>query len=382
MTTDRDYYEILGVSRDASQEEIKRAWRQAALKYHPDRNPNNKEEAERRFKEAAEAYEVLSDPEKRRLYDLYGHQGLKSSGTQVHDFTRMDLRDIFDLFGLGDLFGSFEDSFDRYGRDLQAQIEITLEEVASGTKRTLSFTREEICSRCKGTGSDPSVPKKSCPTCGGYGEVAQTGGFGFFVSRIITKCPQCNGRGYLITKPCSGCRGRGRVKAKKELVVNIPAGIYDGQVIRLRGEGEPNSSGRRGDLHCIIRVKEHPIFLRQGSDLILNLPISFVNAILGCEVQIPTLEDKIKINIPPGSQHGDVIRIKGMGLPDINSRRRGDLIVRLEVELPKRVNAEQIRLLKELEASMNDTSGDRKQVLPRLYDFWEKVKQYFLSKGK
>ncbi len=374
MTTKRDYYEILGVSRDASPDDIKRAWRQAALKYHPDRNPDNKEEAERKFKEAAEAYEVLSDPEKRKLYDLYGHEGLRTGGAQVHDFTHMDLREIFDLFGLGDLFGfGTRDFGEHYGHDLQTEIELTLEEVATGAKKTLVFMREEICTRCKGTGADPSAPKRTCPTCGGYGEVAQTSGFGFFVSRIVTKCPNCNGKGYLITKPCKECNKTGRIRVRKELVVDIPAGIYDGQVLRLRGEGEPGRSGRRGDLHCIIRVKPHPIFMRQGNDLILDLPVSFVQAILGDEVEIPTLTEKVKIQIPKGSQPGDIIKVKGKGLPQLNSRRRGDLIVRINVELPKHISAEQENLLRQFE----EKTEKREQVLPKLTDFWNKIKQYF-----
>ncbi len=372
VATEEDYYELLGVSRNASQEEIKKAWREAALKYHPDRN-KDKEQAEQMFKKVAEAYEVLSDPEKRRMYDAYGKDALKGHNVRMHDFSHMDFREIFDMFGLGDLFGFSSSSSRDYGADLQIDIEITLEDVLTGTKKEIEFTREEICSVCRGTGGDPSEPHRNCPTCGGYGQVEQSRGFGFFVSRVVTQCPRCRGRGILISKQCSKCNGRGRVNQKKHLTVNIPAGVHDGQVLRLRGEGEPGANGHRGDLHCVIRIKQHPFLVRQGNNLIMELPISFTQAALGDKVEIPTLNDRQMITIPRGSQPGDIVRLKGMGLPDLRTHHRGDLIIRLLVEIPKKLSSKQQELLKQFAETENRTH----EVMPTMSSFWDKIKQYF-----
>jgi molecular chaperone DnaJ len=375
----RDYYEVLGLSRTATPDQIKKAWREAALKHHPDRNKDNKKDAEVRFKEAAEAYEILSDPEKRRMYDAYGPEGLRGRGVATHDFRHMDLREIFDLFGLGDMFGmgGFQNG-DDYGQDLQAEIQITLEEVKTGVEKELSFSREELCERCDGSGAEPGTPKSQCKTCGGYGQVEQTSGIGFFVSRVITACPKCHGRGIHITTPCKECRGSGRTMQKKRVPVSVPAGIHDGQALRLRGEGEPGQRGHRGDLHCIVRIRPHPFFFRQGNDLIMDLPISFTQATLGDRLDIPTLgNQQVPLEITRGAQPGDLVRLKGMGLPELRSRRIGDLIVRLIVEIPRKMSAEQERLLREFA----QTEHRNKEYMPNASGFWDKIRQYFSGQG-
>lgn len=375
----KDYYDVLGVAKDATPDQIKKAWREAAMKHHPDRNKENKKEAETRFKEAAEAYEVLSDPERRRMYDTYGHEGLRGRGAAPHDFRHMDLREIFDMFGLGDMFGmgGFQNA-DDYGQDLQTEIQITLEEVQTGTEKEISFNREETCPRCKGESAEPGTPRHPCKTCGGYGQVEQTTGFGFFVSRVVTACPKCNGRGVQIATPCKECRGHGRTVQKRNVTVTIPAGIHDGQVLRMRGEGEPGRRGSRGDLHCLVRVLPHPFLARQGNDLIMDLPIGVTQAALGDQVKVPTLTKKeITVDIPRGTQPGDLVRMRGMGLPDLRSRRAGDLIFRLLVEIPKKLSAEQERLLQEFAKTENRS----KESMPHTNGFWEKIKQYFSGQG-
>jgi molecular chaperone DnaJ len=371
----KDFYEILGVARDATPEQIKKAWREAAMKFHPDRNKGEeKKAAEAKFKVAAEAYEVLSDPDKRETYDRYGEEGLRGHGVSTHDFRHMDFREIFDMFGIGDIFGGGSQRDGDYGQDLQTQIAITLEEVGTGVEREISFSREEICEKCEGSGAEPGTPKHQCRTCGGYGQVEQQQGFGFFVSRVVTNCPKCNGRGIIITTNCKECRGHGRVMQKKKVTVTIPAGIQDGQVMRLRGEGEPGRQGHRGDLHCVVQVKQHPFLLRQGNDLIMDLPISFVQASLGDKIEIPTLGKKnVPLEISRGVQPGDYVRLKGMGVPDIRSKRPGDLIVRMIVEIPKKLTEEQIHLLQEY----SKTENRNKEAMPNTNGFWEKIKQYF-----
>lgn len=367
VTSKRDYYEVLGVSPDASADEIKRAWRQAALKYHPDRNENT--DAEAKFKEAAEAYEVISDPEKRQRYDQFGHEGLKGGGVNIHDFGAMDFRDIFDMFGLGDLFGMGRRR--TQGADLQAEVEITLEEVASGVDHELEFRRNDDCSSCRGSGAEPGTEVKTCPTCGGYGQVEQTSGLGFFVSRVVIACPACRGKGKSIVTPCRECRGAGRTLQTRKLTVSVPAGIQDGQILRLRGEGEPGGGDERGDLLCIMRIKKHPFFIRQGGDLILDLLIDFTQAALGATVEIPTISKATTLDIPRGSQPGDLLRLRGYGLPGIRSRQKGDLIVRLQIEIPKKLNAKQEDLLRQLAETVSTSSA-----WPKTKSFWTKIKKY------
>ena len=362
----RDYYEVLGVERGASAEDVKRSYRQAALKFHPDRN--KAPDAEDRFKEASEAYEVLSDPQKRQRYDRHGHAGM--NGVGLHDFSHMGAEDIFsvfsDLFGGGGNRGRAE-----RGIDIQTVIEVDLKEVATGVQKTLRFERMDICEGCGGQGNQPGTPKETCRTCGGYGQVERQSGMGFFVSRVITDCPDCGGRGQIITTPCRTCRGRGRSPRERVLEVEIPAGIHDGQSLRVRGEGEPSASGAvRGDLRCVIRVKPHPLFVRQENHLICTLPISFSQAALGAEIDVPTLEGTTPLRLKPGTQPADLYKLSGMGLPDLRSGRRGDEIVQIQIEIPRRLNKKQKELLRTY-AETEDVS-----VMPESKSFFEKVKNY------
>lgn len=371
MPAKRDYYEVLELSREATAEEIKKSYRRKAHQYHPDRNPNDPA-AESKFKEAAEAYEVLSDPAKRQRYDQFGHAGLNGAG--LHDFSHMDVGDIFSMFG--DIFG---EAFGGRGRrrggvDLETQVQITLAEVATGTERPLEFSRRDLCDRCGGSGAAPGSKKRTCGTCGGYGQVEQTTGFGSLFGRVITTCPACRGRGSMIVTPCDTCRGSGRVNRQRVVNVQIPAGIQDGQTVRLRGEGEPGEDGQyRGDLHCHVRVAAHPFLERHGRDLVCHMPISFTQAALGAVVEVPTLTGKAEVRIPAGTQHGQVIKLSGLGVPDLRSGRKGDQLVEVLVEVPKRLNKEQEALLRKF------AETEDKHVLPESKGFFDKVKEYINS---
>lgn len=373
--TKRDYYEILGVSRSASPEEIKKAYRRLAHKHHPDRNEGSAE-AEAKFKEAAEAFEVLSDPAKRQRYDQFGHAGL--SGAGLHDFTHMDVGDIFsmfdDIFGgaLGGAFGGRRRR--RGGADLRTEVLITLAEVAMGTDRTIEFTRRDFCDQCGGSGAAAGSQRRVCSTCGGYGQVEQATGFGAILGRVITACPTCRGRGSTIGTPCPACRGGGRVMKGRIVTAKIPSGVHDGQAIRIRGEGELDEEGTaRGDLHCVIRVEPHPFLERHQNDLVCRLPISFSQAALGAVVEVPTLTGKAEVKIQPGTQHGQLYRLRGLGLPDLNGGRHGDEIVEVLVEIPRKLDKTQERLLREF-AKTEDRS-----VMPESKGFFEKLKEYLNS---
>lgn len=365
----RDYYEVLGVARTAGPEEIKKAYRKLVLKHHPDRNPDSTE-AEAKFKQTAEAYEVLSDPEKRRRYDQFGHAGL--SGVGVHDFTSMGFDDILSMFGFGDLFGGLGGRGRTRGADLQTELEVTLEEVYSGTERTLEFKRLDYCDECGGTGAAAGSERRSCPTCGGYGQVEHTGGFaGLLMGRAISACPSCRGKGTLIVTPCSRCRGRGLHAKQRVVTVKVPGGIHDGQAIRVRGEGEPGEDGApRGDLHCYVRVRPHEFFQRRDNDLVLTMPISFTQAALGAQLDVPKLTGWVSLRIPPGTQSGQVFRLAGEGLPDLRTRRKGDQLVELTVEIPTKLDDEQERLLREFAAT------EDKRVLPKSKGFLERLVDY------
>ncbi len=372
VTQKRDYYEVLGVSREASPEEIKRAYRQAALKYHPDRATES--DATEKFKEASEAYEALSDPEKRNRYDRFGHSGL--SGVAGHDFSRMRPDDIFSIFGdiFGDMFGMPFGGGRRGapGVDLQTEVVLSLAEVATGAERPIEFTREDICERCAGKSAEPGSKTNTCNACGGYGQVERTTGMGFFSTRVITTCPQCRGRGTTFTKACKQCKGSGRASRHRVVTVKIPPGIHDGQAIRLRGEGEPGEDGSsRGDLHCYVRVEPHPFLQRHGNDLLCDLPISFTQAALGSRVEVPALTGRVEVTIPAGIQHGEMLRLAAIGLPDVRTGRRGDQIVRVLIEIPRRLNAKHEELLREF------ADTEDKNVLPQSKGFLEKLKEFF-----
>lgn len=386
MPTTRDYYEILSVERTADGDEIKRAYRRLALKYHPDRNPGDAE-AEAKFKEAAEAYEVLSDEQKRKIYDQYGHEGLRSSGGPAgHDFSRMDPTDIFSMFeeifgGMGGGRGGFGGPGrgrprTARGYDLEYEATIDLTDVAKGCERDVEFTRLDVCGACSGSGAKPGTKPETCATCAGQGKVAQQGLGGMF--RMVTACPACRGRGTVIKEACPDCRGKGRVPKKRKLTVKIPAGVHDGQAVRIGGEGEPpppdaspQGQGVRGDLHVVIRVKDHPLFQRDGDNLVVELPVSFAQATLGAGVEVPTIDGRQDLHIKPGTQHGDVYRLEGQGLPNLRTGRHGDLVTMVKIEIPKKLSARQEELLRQY-AETEDHS-----VLPESHGFWKKVRDIF-----
>ncbi len=376
MPTERDYYEILGVPRDADQETIKRAFRKLALKYHPDRNPDDPD-AERKFREAAEAYEVLSNPEKRALYDRYGHAGLQ--GQQVApDFSSME--DIFDHL-LRDFLGPGWDSFfggsraarrGQRGRDLRTEVVISLEEAARGVTKLIEIQRREWCTRCRGSGVEPGRRPVACAYCGGAGEVVRMSG----MFRVVTTCPACHGQGTVIPEAarCSECDGAGRVRVRRRLEIVIPPGVDTGTQLHIPAEGEPGSNGAtRGDLYCTVVVRDHPLFQRHGRDLLIEVPISYPQAVLGAEIEVPTLEGPERVRIEPGTQSGSVIVLRGRGMPDPRGGRRGDLIVRVFIEVPKKVTAREEELLRELAAL------EQRDVLPQRKSFLERLKDYFAA---
>lgn len=370
----RDYYEVLGVDRGAGASDIKRAYRRGALKYHPDNFKGDKAEGEQKFKELAEAYEVLSDSVKRKSYDQFGFDGLRGAG--MHDFSSMGFGDIFSMFedifggrGFGGMNGGH--AADR-GYDLETQVEITLEQVASGTDQSLEFDRMDLCETCGGSGAKAGTKPQRCETCGGYGQVQQQVSGFFGVSVRVTACPKCKGKGVLITDPCPKCRGTGRAKKKRLLTVHVPAGIQDGQVIRLRGEGEPGRTGTtRGDLHCYVRVKPHPLLVRRGDDLICQVPIPFSTAALGGQVEVPTLSGLEKIEVPGGTQNGDVVSLKRRGLPSRRNGKSGDLLVQVFVEIPRKLTKQQQTILKDFAKTEDaNISKERKS-------FFKKLKECF-----
>lgn len=373
MAHKRDYYEVLGVARNASPDEIKRAFRQAAMKYHPDRNADS--DAEHKFKECSEAYEVLSDPEKRNRYDRFGHQGL--NGASMHDFSHMHAEDIFSVFNdiLGDMFGGRASRgrgrVDR-GVDIQTVVELDLRDVATGVERSLRFERNDFCGPCGGKGAEPGSSLRTCRACGGYGQVERQSQMGFFVTRTVVDCTACRGRGQTIEKPCRMCHGSGR--APREVVINvkIPAGVHDGQRVRVRGEGEPGPSGTsRGDLHVEVRIREHEFFERQDDHLVCRLPISFTQAALGATIDVPTLAGRTSLTIPPGTQHGAVFRMPGRGLPNLRTGRVGEEIVQVVIEIPRKLTRAQQELLRKF-ADTEDRS-----VMPESKGFFERMKDYF-----
>lgn len=349
----KDYYEVLGVARQASSEEIKRAYRQMALRHHPDRNPGNRE-AEERFKEAAEAYSVLADASKRSVYDRYGHEGLRGEGFQgFSGFDSSVFEDFEDI--LGNFFGfSFGDFFGgrpsrgrqrQPGRDLGLEVEIGLEEAAAGVDREIRLSRAEVCPSCRGSKRKAGTAPASCPQCGGRGQVRYQQGF-FTVART---CPRCGGQGEIVSAPCETCEGRGHVKEKRALKVRIPAGVDDGSRLRLVGEGEAGDEGMPvGDLYVVVRVRKHPFFERDGNDISCQVEISFTQAALGARIEVPTLDGNEVLKVAAGTQPGQTVKLKGHGLPDLSGRRRGDLYVKLQVKTPEGLSKDQRNLLLEL----------------------------------
>jgi len=347
MASRRDYYEILGVSREADAQEIKRAYRQAAVRWHPDRNPDDPE-AEARFKEAAEAYSVLADDEKRARYDRFGHQGVAGGGFSGFDpSTFGDFADILgDFFGFGDIFGGTRRRRSRAqpGADLRYELSLTLEEAAFGTSQTLQIPRLETCETCSGSGAAPGSGRVTCSACGGRGQVRFTQGF-FTVART---CPQCGGEGRVIQDPCPDCQGAGRIEKLHKVEVEIPAGVDTGNRLRLSGEGEHGvRGGPPGDLYVDVVVEPHPIYERRGSDVITQLPIGFAQAVLGATLEVETLHGTEKVRIPAGTAHGRELRLHGKGIPKLGRSGRGDHVVVVEIEVPdpKELSEEQRELL-------------------------------------
>ena len=372
--TRRDYYEVLGVTKTSSGEEIKRAYRRMAMKYHPDRNNGDgAAEAEVKFKECAEAYEILSDDGKRQRYDQFGHAGISGQ----HDFSHMDVTDIFSMFddifgGLGGRGGAGGARGARAARgfDLETQVELTLAEVAAGAEKTIEFEKQDNCDTCKGTGAKPGSSPIVCPQCAGQGRVAQQGFGGMF--RMVTTCPNCRGRGSVVRDHCTSCGGTGRQLRKRVVTVRIPAGVHEGQAVRIAGEGEPGDNGAPpGDLHCYIAVRAHPMFSRHNNDLVCQLPVSFTHAALGGAIDVPTLKGTEQLEIPAGTQHGEVFKLKGKGLPDVRSHRMGDELVQVLVEIPKKLTERQKQLLREFSTTEDGNA------MPQRKGFLDKLKDVF-----
>jgi len=365
----RDFYEVLGVQKGSSRDEIRKAYRQLAIKYHPDRNPGSSD-AEEKFKEATEAYEILADDRKRQVYDQYGFAGLNGMGQP----TAQDFSTIFQ--GFEDIFGDVSGIFDSFfgggstrrrgaargygqrGSDLRYDMEITFLEAAFGAKKEVTYARAERCESCKGTGSDRGSGRKLCPTCGGSGQVRRSSGF----FSIASTCPSCGGEGEIIEKPCAECRGAGTVRKSRTITITVPAGIEDAKRLSLSGQGDQGANGGQdGDLYIFLRVQPHETFERDGKDLYCAIPISITQAALGADISVPTLEGKpAKLAIPAGTQNGRVLKLKGEGVPELHApNRRGDLYVKVVVRVPTKLSARARELLKELAASNGEDANPK-----------------------
>ncbi|HKY09623.1 MAG TPA: molecular chaperone DnaJ [Candidatus Binatia bacterium] len=368
MATKKDYYELLGIARSASEDEIKKAYRKLALQYHPDRNPGDKR-AEEKFKEVSEAYSVLSDPQKRSQYDQFGHAAFGDGGPFAgggFDFSG-GFEDVFsDIFG--EFFGGGTARRRGRGQDLRYNLTLKFEEAVSGVEKKVKIPRHGACETCRGTGAKPGTAPQTCPTCRGRGQISFQQGF-FSVSRT---CNQCQGQGTIIKEPCAVCAGAGRVRNMHTLNVKIPGGVDNGSRLKLRGEGEASpGSGPPGDLYVVVQVEPHPIFVRDNLDIICDVPISFVEAALGAEIDVPTLDGKVKMKIPAGTQSGKLFRMKGKGIKEIQGRHQGDQHVRVTVETPTHLTARQKEILKEFAAA----SGE--EVNPLTRGFFDKMKELF-----
>ena len=370
MADKHDYYEVLGVDRSVTGSEIASAYRRMAVKWHPDKNPGD-EEAITRFKEAAEAFEVLSDKEKRAVYDRYGHAGIDGRiGASPH-FT--DVEDIFSAFGdlFGDLFGGRgRRRRPSRGRDVRCDMTLTLHEAAQGVTKTVTYERHEKCAACDGSGAEPGSDKEMCEYCGGHGQVIQSAG----IVRVQTSCPSCHGQGTVIKNPCKGCRGSGFALRRVVTDVQIPAGVDHGMRVRIPGEGEPSpNGGPPGDCYCFISLLPHTLFERDGQNLVCRIPITYPQAALGASIEVPTLKGREEVDIPPGTQSGDVFRLEGQGMPDPRRRGLGDLLVQVTIEVPKKVTPREESLLRELAVEENAN------VAPHRKSFFEKLKDYFTA---
>lgn len=386
MADKRDYYEVLGLSKGASESEIKSAFRKMAMKYHPDRNPDNKD-AEEKFKEVNEAYAVLSDPEKKDKYDRFGFAGVDpNSGFGAGGFSGAGFEDIFgDIFGgmFGGGFGGFGSSRSRRnngpmkGQDMQARISITFEEAFFGTKKKIKLNKYVKCSDCNGTGAAAGSSKKTCPVCGGSGQVRNQRQTPFGMMANVTTCDRCGGTGEIIENPCPKCNGQGKIKKDVTIEVTIPAGVDNDSVVSVRGQGGPGTNGGPdGDLFVVVSVKPHKLFTRYGLDLELEIPITFAQAALGADVTIPTMEEKVSYKIPPGTQPGTVFRLRGKGVKAPNSPRTGDLYVKILLEVPTKLTGEQKKLLQKFE------DGATPEMYQKKKTFADTVREIFTGDDK
>ncbi len=372
MATQRDYYEVLEIQRTASQGDIAVSYRKLAVKYHPDKNPND-DEAIECFKEASQAFEVLNDPDKRAQYDRYGHASVngQQAGSQFSD-----VEDIFSAFGdvFGDLFGGRGQGRGqgrrrvRKGRDVRCDVSLTLKEAAEGVCKTVKFQRHEPCGTCEGTGAAKDSKRKTCSYCGGHGQVVQQAG----IVRVQTTCPSCHGEGSSVSTPCRACRGSGRTLKKVAAEVEIPAGVDDGMQVRISGQGEPSpDGGPPGDCYCFVAILPHDLFEREGQHLICRVPITYSQAVLGCSLEVPTLSGRGEVTIGPGTQSGEVFRLNGQGMPDPRVAGLGDLLVQVTIEVPKNISEEEEVLLRQM-AELEHTN-----VAPARKSFFDKLKNYF-----
>jgi len=383
MPTKRDYYEVLGVNKGAGVDQIKKAYRELAMRHHPDRVPHEqKKEAEEKFKEISEAYAVLSDPQKRSLYDQHGHSGIDQKYAYEDIFRGADFSSVFgggggegggggifdEIFGdLGfDIFGSRTRSGrNRRGRDLEIAVSITLEEAARGLEKTITVPRYEPCSTCSGTGAKPGSKKVNCAQCGGSGKVVMSSGF----FQMTQTCPRCHGEGHIVSNPCLDCKGEGRTRVTRNIKVKIPAGVDNGSTLRIKGEGEAGTAGR-GDLFVVTEVSSHPVFERHEDNLLTEVNISVSKSVLGGEVEVPTLEGKVKMKIPAGTLSGKVFRLKDKGMPDLHGRGTGDELVRVSIDIPARLNNEQRRAMEDFARASGESGPDKD-------GFTEKIKKAF-----
>ncbi|MBI4258885.1 MAG: molecular chaperone DnaJ [Thaumarchaeota archaeon] len=370
MSTKRDYYDILGVSKDADKDSIKSAYRKLALKYHPDRNKSP--EAEEKFKEISEAYAILSDDAKRAQYDRFGHAGIAGRYTQEDIFRGANFEEILRDLGFG--FGGFSDLFENLfrgfggtsrgparGTDLRYDMDLTLEDVVKGVTTSIEVPRTEKCNTCGGSGAQPGTSPRTCPKCGGEGQVQNLRSAGFARFVTVQTCGACRGRGSLIDRPCQTCRGMGVEKRTRTISVNVPPGVDEGSSLRIRGQGDVSlEGGAQGDLYVVTHVKSHPVFRREGDDLVVEKTISFPDAALGCQLRVLTINGEVELNIPPGTKSGSVFKLKGKGVPRINGYGRGDELVVVRINVPSKLSQKQRDLLRDLAKEFGAEEGLKK----------------------